>query len=64
MIPWFVNVYKTARSPKVLVDDPWGWGRSLEWATSCPPPPVHMPAPACFLVHGAAGPHGRPARVT
>src|SRR5205085_652830 len=20
------------------VDDPWGWGRSLEWATSCPPP--------------------------
>jgi cytochrome c oxidase subunit 1 len=22
----------------VEVDDPWGWGRSLEWATSCPPP--------------------------
>jgi cytochrome c oxidase subunit 1 len=22
----------------VHVDDPWGWGRSLEWATSCPPP--------------------------
>ena len=20
------------------VDDPWGWGRSLEWATTCPPP--------------------------
>jgi len=20
------------------VDDPWGWSRSLEWATSCPPP--------------------------
>ncbi|MFF6881450.1 hypothetical protein ACFY9S_40100, partial [Streptomyces sp. NPDC012474] len=20
------------------VDDPWGYGRSLEWATSCPPP--------------------------
>ena len=19
-------------------DDPWGWGRSLEWATTCPPP--------------------------
>ncbi len=19
-------------------DDPWGWGRSLEWATSSPPP--------------------------
>ena len=27
-----------ALSPKVTVDDPWGWGRSLEWATSCPPP--------------------------
>ncbi|MCL2730058.1 MAG: cytochrome ubiquinol oxidase subunit I, partial [Actinomycetia bacterium] len=23
---------------KVEVDDPWGYGRSLEWATSCPPP--------------------------
>jgi cytochrome c oxidase subunit 1 len=33
------NVYKTWRSaPKVTVDDPWGWGASLEWATSCPPP--------------------------
>lgn len=20
------------------MDDPWGFGRSLEWATSCPPP--------------------------
>jgi cytochrome c oxidase subunit 1 len=25
-------------APTVDVDDPWGWGRSLEWATSCPPP--------------------------
>ena len=33
------NVYKTWRyAPKVTVDDPWGWGGSLEWATSCPPP--------------------------
>jgi cytochrome c oxidase subunit 1 len=38
MIPWFYNVWKTSRTPKVTVDDPWGWGRSLEWATSCPPP--------------------------
>jgi cytochrome c oxidase subunit 1 len=22
----------------VTVDDPWGHGNSLEWATSCPPP--------------------------
>jgi cytochrome c oxidase subunit 1 len=33
------NVYKTARyGEQVTVDDPWGWGNSLEWATSCPPP--------------------------
>jgi cytochrome c oxidase subunit 1 len=39
MIPFFYNVYLTARSaPKVTVDDPWGVSRSLEWATSCPPP--------------------------
>ena len=28
----------TRNAPKVEVDDPWGWGGSLEWATSCPPP--------------------------
>jgi cytochrome c oxidase subunit 1 len=39
MVPFFLNVYLTARTaPKVNVDDPWGYGRSLEWATSCPPP--------------------------
>jgi cytochrome c oxidase subunit 1 len=33
------NVYTTTRkAPKVTVDDPWGYGASLEWATSCPPP--------------------------
>jgi cytochrome c oxidase subunit I len=33
------NVIKTARTaPKVETNDPWGWGRSMEWATSCPPP--------------------------
>ncbi|MDA3022769.1 MAG: cytochrome c oxidase subunit I [Actinomycetota bacterium] len=33
------NVIKTTRTaPLVGVDDPWGWGGSLEWATSCPPP--------------------------
>ena len=38
MIPWFMNLYVSRHAPRVLVDDPWGWGRSLEWATSCPPP--------------------------
>ena len=37
-LPFLYNVYKTARTPMVGVDDPWGWGRSLEWATSSPPP--------------------------
>jgi cytochrome c oxidase subunit 1 len=33
------NVYRTTRTaPRVAVDDPWGYGNSLEWATSCPPP--------------------------
>ena len=39
MIPFLYNVYITARrAPRVTVNDPWGYGRSLEWATSCPPP--------------------------
>ncbi|MGW2100545.1 aa3-type cytochrome oxidase subunit I [Streptomyces olivaceoviridis] len=38
-LPFLYNVWKTARyAPKVGMDDPWGYGRSLEWATSCPPP--------------------------
>ncbi|MFI9150504.1 cytochrome c oxidase subunit I [Streptomyces sp. NPDC053367] len=38
-LPFLYNVYKTAQAGKrVGVDDPWGYGRSLEWATSCPPP--------------------------
>ena len=38
MIPFLWNVWKSRRAPLVNTDDPWGWGRSLEWATSCPPP--------------------------
>jgi cytochrome c oxidase subunit 1 len=37
-IPFFMNVWITRKSPLVGVDDPWGYGGSLEWATSCPPP--------------------------
>ncbi|ACQ80142.1 cytochrome c oxidase, subunit I [Beutenbergia cavernae DSM 12333] len=38
-LPFLWNVYKTWRqAPQVTVDDPWGYGRSLEWATSSPPP--------------------------
>jgi cytochrome c oxidase subunit 1 len=39
ILPFFYNLYTTAKNaPLVTVDDPWGFGCSLEWATSCPPP--------------------------
>jgi cytochrome c oxidase subunit 1 len=39
MLPFLLNVWITARrGVRVTVDDPWGNARSLEWATSCPPP--------------------------
>jgi cytochrome c oxidase subunit I len=37
-LPFLWNVWKTRHNPQVAVDDPWGWGRSLEWATACPAP--------------------------
>ncbi|SFB95689.1 cytochrome c oxidase subunit I [Streptomyces aidingensis] len=39
VLPFLYNVWKTHRyGTPVAGDDPWGWGRSLEWATSSPPP--------------------------
>ncbi|HZZ96006.1 MAG TPA: cbb3-type cytochrome c oxidase subunit I, partial [Jatrophihabitantaceae bacterium] len=39
MLPFFYNVWKTHTSgEQVHTEDPWGYGNSLEWATSCPPP--------------------------
>jgi cytochrome c oxidase subunit 1 len=38
-LPFLYNIWKSYRTgPVVRVDDPWGHGNSLEWATSCPPP--------------------------
>ncbi|GIE85137.1 aa3-type cytochrome oxidase subunit I [Actinoplanes regularis] len=38
-LPFVYNVWKSYRVGEVVtVDDPWGHGNSLEWATSCPPP--------------------------
>ncbi|WP_127127506.1 cytochrome c oxidase subunit I [Georgenia sp. SYP-B2076] len=38
-LPFIYNVYKTQRGPRtVFVDDPWGFGNSLEWATASPVP--------------------------
>jgi cytochrome c oxidase subunit 1 len=38
MIPFAINIWITRNAPKVNTNDPWGYGASLEWATSCPPP--------------------------
>src|SRR5262245_22220310 len=62
-LPFLYNVYKTARhAPRVEADDPWGYGRSLEWATSSPPPrhnfvsipPIRSESPAFDLHHPTA----------
>ncbi|MEV0163352.1 aa3-type cytochrome oxidase subunit I [Nonomuraea fuscirosea] len=38
-LPFLYNIWRTTRgAPPTLPDDPWGFGNSLEWATSCPPP--------------------------
>ena len=38
-VPFLWNVLKSYRyGDSVDVDDPWGFGNSLEWATTCPPP--------------------------
>jgi cytochrome c oxidase subunit 1 len=65
MIPFIYNVWKTWRTaPHVEVDDPWGYGASLEWATSCPPPRhnfnqlprIRSERPAFDLHHPEAAP--------
>jgi cytochrome c oxidase subunit 1 len=39
VLPFVYNVFRSYRYGEVAVgDDPWGYGNSLEWATSCPPP--------------------------
>ena len=39
MIPFFYNVYVSYRYGEVTsAEDPWGFGNSLEWATTTPPP--------------------------
>ncbi|WP_185069098.1 aa3-type cytochrome oxidase subunit I [Nonomuraea jabiensis] len=64
-LPFLFNVWHTARhAPRVALDDPWGYGNSLEWATSCPPPrhnftylpPIRSERPAFDLHY----PHSAP----
>ncbi|GAA3364833.1 hypothetical protein GCM10017744_065140 [Streptomyces antimycoticus] len=65
-LPFLYNVWRTGKYGKrVEVDDPWGWGRSLEWATSCPPPrhnfltlpKIRSESPAFDLHHPEVVPH-------
>ncbi|WP_201518687.1 cytochrome c oxidase subunit I [Gulosibacter hominis] len=75
MIPFFINVFLTHRNgKKVTVNDPWGYGGSLEWATSCPPPRhnftsiprIRSERPAFDLNHpelAAPGAHDEPVTV-
>ena len=61
MVPFLWNVWISRNGPKVTADDPWGWGRSLEWATTNPPPRfnfnvlprIRSEAPAFDLNHPA-----------
>jgi len=64
-LPFLYNVWKTWRTaPPVCTDDPWGYGASLEWATSCPPPRhnfdsiprIRSERPAFDLHHPEAAP--------
>ena len=68
-LPFLWNVFRSYRYGEVVtVDDPWGFGNSLEWATSCPPPRhnfttlprIRSESPAFDLHHPEAtaqGPH-------
>ena len=64
-LPFIWNVFKSYRYGEVVtVDDPWGYGNSLEWATSLPAAAaqLHRAAPDPFRAPGvrAALPaHGR-----
>ena len=59
-LPFLYNVYDLAQGRRwSSVDDPWGWGRSLEWATV-------LPAAAAQLRHASRGsaPSRRPSTCT
>ncbi|MFG2136971.1 cytochrome c oxidase subunit I [Streptomyces sp. NPDC048650] len=63
-LPFLYNVWHTTRhGVRTTLDDPWGYGRSLEWATSSPPPRhnftalprIRSESPAFDLHHPEAG---------
>ncbi|MFJ5803510.1 aa3-type cytochrome oxidase subunit I [Streptomyces decoyicus] len=63
-LPFLYNVWTTTRhGATITMDDPWGFGRSLEWATSSPPPrhnfttlpKIRSESPAFDLHHPEVG---------
>ncbi|MFE6743839.1 aa3-type cytochrome oxidase subunit I [Streptomyces tubercidicus] len=63
-LPFLYNVWKTTHyGARITMDDPWGFGRSLEWATSSPPPrhnfttlpKIRSESPAFDLHHPEVG---------
>ncbi len=61
---FFVNVWVSRKAPLVETDDPWGWGRSLEWATSCPPPRHNFDSLPRVRSHSPAFELNHPSAVT
>jgi cytochrome c oxidase subunit 1 len=61
VLPFIYNVIRSYRYGRPAgADDPWGFGNSLEWATTCPPPRhnfldlprIRSERPAFDLHHG------------
>ena len=47
LLPFLWNVIRSLRYGEITAaDDPWGYGNSLEWATSSPPPRHNFTVPA------------------
>ncbi|MEG3630111.1 aa3-type cytochrome oxidase subunit I [Streptomyces poriticola] len=70
-LPFLYNVWRSRHRGRAADgNDPWGYGRSLEWATSCPPPRhnfhslprIRSESPAFDLRHPGIG--GTPASRT
>ena len=59
VLPFLWNVFRTLKYGEITTaDDPWGYGNSLEWATSSPPPRHN------FTHYPGSTPNGPPSNCT